>query len=459
MLESPEDQEIMLAATRDVPDLDEHNSDTPLLAIVRLLWVHRIWLGKVVLVGLLVSAVITLLVPASFEGTVQLMPPDNSANSGMAMMGLMMGGGGAMGGASGGLASGLGELLGGSKQGTLFIGVLSSRTIADRIIDRFDLRKVYWRKTYLSTRKQLASNTEISEDKKTGIIKIVVSDHDRVRATAMAQAYVEELNRLLAQVNTSSASRERAFLEQRLSMVHQELQDSAKELAQFSSRNSTLDPQAQGKAMVEATVVLQGQLIAAQSELSGLEQIYTSDNVRVRSLRAHVAELQSQLNKIGGKNYTGSSTLDPDALYPSLRQLPIMALQYAELYRRVKIDETVFELLTKACELAKVQEAKETPSVKVLDAAQVPEKKSGPPRTLLTLLGGFLTLLFATCWVIGSELWSEVDPNEPHRKFLEQAWAEAKPFFREKRSHLFSGMSRIRGGNGSSRESSDGPQH
>jgi len=427
-LESSNDQDLALASgVQGSRDLERENGEPRLLVVLRLLWYQRVALAKAALVGMVITAFVTFLIPNTYEAGIQLMPPDSSSLSGgMAMLGLLMGQSdmGSTGSAAGassagsGIAGTVGELLGGQRPGALFVGILGSRTLADRLIDRFDLRKVYWRRTYVATRKKLNSNTIVLEDRKSGLIRIVVSDHDRVRAAAMATAYVEELNRLLGQVNTSSASREREFLEQRLNTVHQELQVSEKGLSQFSSKNMTLNPEDQGKAMLEAAAVLQGQLIAAQSELSGLEEIYTGENVRVRSLKAHVAELQQQINKVGGKDYAGATTLDPSALYPSLRQLPVLDLQYVELYRRVKVDETVFELLTKAYELAKVQEAKDTPSAKILDAARLPEKAAWPPRLWLTLGGTLLSFFLACCWIVGVERWSEVDPHQPYKAFL-----------------------------------------
>jgi capsule polysaccharide export protein KpsE/RkpR len=247
---------------------------------------------------------------------------------------------------------------------------------------------------------------------------------------------VDELDRLVGEVNTSSAHRERVFLEQRLVVVHKELQAASKDFSEFSSKNTTLDIKEQGKAMMESAAVLQGQLIAAESELSGLQQIYTSDNVRVRSLEAQIAEFKRQLDKLGGKDYTGSPSLDSDSMYPSIRQLPIIGLQYAELYRHVKIEETVFEILTEQYELAKVQEAKETPSVKILDAPKPPEKKSWPPRLLLIFVGGIIGLALASCWIIGGELWSEIDPNEPHKQFISQVMTEIRPLVGAKASRL-----------------------
>jgi uncharacterized protein involved in exopolysaccharide biosynthesis len=215
-------------------------------------------------------------------------------------------------------------------------------------------------------------------------------------------------------------------LEKRLAAVHTELDQASKELSDFSSRNATLDPQDQGKAMLESAAMLQGQLIAAKSELSGLQQVYTSENVRVRSLQAHIAELEHQLNNLGGKSYAGATTLDSNSLYPSIRQLPVLGRQYLELYRQAKVDETVFELLTESYEMAKVQEAKETPSVKVLDDARLPERKSWPPRLWLVLGGGLLGLLLASSWIVGAEHWSEIDPNEPYKSLLSEIMRDVR---------------------------------
>lgn len=443
-VESADERDLMMVPSIREDHLSGHR-DSPLVAIARLVWEQRRRLLRPVSAGLVLAALIALLIPNSYDATVRLMPPDNSDSMGLGMLGAIMGSSlGTSGGLGSSISGGLGELLGGQRPGTLFVGILGCRTVADRVIDRFDLRKVYWRKTYLAARERLASRRSIAEDKKTGIISITVSDTNPVRAAAIAQAHVEELDRLLAEVNTSAASRERAFLEQRLTVVHKELQDAAKALSEFSSRNTTLDPQEQGKAMVEAAAVLQGQLIGEQSELSGLEQIYTGDNVRVRSLKAHIAELQSELNKLGGKNYTGSTTLDPDSLYPSLRQLPVLGVEYADLYGRVKIDETVFALLTEEYEMARVQEAKETPSVKVLDAARLPEKKSFPPRTLLSLGGGLIGLFIGCCWIVGTEFWSEIDIDEPHKKLILEVRADLTSYFRSVSSWVSSFFVRFR---------------
>ena len=426
-------------------DLSTGNGEPRLIGISRLLWPRRAALAKAAFAGLVFASIVAVLIPNTYQATVRLMPPDSSSISGSsssALLGLVLGAPGGSGSSSsgGGLSGALGDLFSAQKPGPLFIGILSSRTISDHMIDRFDLRKVYSRKSYGAARQKLFSRVKFTEDKKSGLISITVEDRDRVRVTAMAQAYVEELNGLLSHVNTSAASREREFLEKRLTAVNLELQDATKSLSEFSSRNATLDPQDQGKAMLDSAAALEGQLIAAKSELSGLQQIYTGQNVRVRSLQAHVSELEQQLNSFSGKSYTGSTTLDPSSLYPSIRQLPVLGREYLELYRHAKVDEAVFELLTEAYEMAKVEEAKDTPSAKVLDAARLPEKPNWPPRALLALGGALLGVLLAIAWILWATHWANLSPNEPYKAFLDR---EVLPSLRQKVSPVHRAWQRI----------------
>ena len=179
--------------------------------------------------------------------------------------------------------------------------------------------------------------------------------------------------------------------------------------------------------MVEAAASLQGNLIAAQSELEGLRQVYTDGNVRVRAVRARIEELQKKLKQMGGAGPDSAlPQKDNDSLYPSIRQLPLLGVTYYDLYRRTVIQETVFELLTQQCELAKVQEAKETPSVKILDVATVPERKSFPPRLLIMLLGTFLSFVFGTLWIIARAGWENMDPQSPGKMLAHETYAKIR---------------------------------
>jgi uncharacterized protein involved in exopolysaccharide biosynthesis len=390
-----------------------------LVAYLRMVWASRWFLGKALLAGLVLGLLVAFLIPARYESTVQLMPPDSQSNSGMMMLGALAAKSG--GSNMGAVAS---DLLGVKSSGALFVGVLGSRTVQDRLIARFDLRKVYGLKLEMDTRKKLAERTSLSEDRKSGIITINVTDRDPQRAAAIAQSYVDELNQLVAELSTSSAHREREFLEGRLTAVKHDLDEASQKFSQFASKNTAIDIKEQGRAMVQASATLEGQLIAAQSELKGLEEIYSSNNVRVRSVQARIAELQRQLEKLGGstgaENEGGKS---PQASgYPSIRQLPILGVTWADLYRRTQIQETVYETLTQQYELAKVQEAKETPSVKVLDAAGIPERKSFPPRGLITIATGMAFLAAAILFLLARKQWNETDAADPTKLFAQEVF-------------------------------------
>jgi uncharacterized protein involved in exopolysaccharide biosynthesis len=378
------------------------------LPYLRLLWESRGFLFRVTVYAFLTSTVSALLMPVRFRSETRLMPPDAVSGPGVGLMAAMAGRAG-----TDGLAGLAGDLLSVKSSGALFVGILGSQTVEDRLIDEFQLKKVYHDSKVEDARKDLSAHTEISEDRKSGIISIAVTDHDPRRAAAMSQSYVSELDRLVAQVSTSSARRERIFLEGRLQHVKTDLDFAARNFSDFASKNTAIDIPEQGKAMVAAAATLQGQLIAAQSELSALREIYADNNVRVRTTEARVNELNKKLNEIGGAGTQGSK--DDNSLYPSIRKLPLLGVTYADLYRQTKIQETVYELLTQQYELAKVEEAKEIPTVKVLDSAIVPTKKTFPPRTLIVILGTMLGTTIAMTWVLAKTRWDAMDASDPRK--------------------------------------------
>ena len=385
---------------------------------LRLLWQNRRLLLRVWACSVVLGLAVAFLIPKRYEALERLMPPDAQSGTGQAMLAALVGA--RTGSPVGSLGALAGDLLGVKNSGALFVGILGSRTVEDRLIERFGLMQLYGTKRIEDARRVLAKRTDVTEDRKSGIITIAVTDEDARRAAAMAQDYVAELDRLVAQVSTSSAHRERVFLEERLVAVKLELDHAAHDFSEFASKNTAIDIPAQGKAMVEAAATLQGELIAAESQLRGLQAIYTDQNVRVRALQARVAELHAQLGKLGGSPSTGGTPevkSDP-SYYPPIRQIPLLGVTYANLYRQTKIEETVYELLTQQYELAKVQEAKETPSVKVLDVAVVPTKKSFPPRFLILCGFMFVGTLLASAFLLARNSWNAVDPQDPGKRFV-----------------------------------------
>jgi uncharacterized protein involved in exopolysaccharide biosynthesis len=413
----------------------------------RLLWNRRRFLAKVAGISLLVSLAIAFLIPKQYKSATSIMPPDQPNSSAM-MLAALAGHMGSL-GTLGNLA---GSLAGARTSTDLFIDLLRSGTVADHLIDRFDLQHVYRKRYRVDAAKHLAHITTITEDKKSGVITIEVEDTDKNRARDLAQGYLDELNRLVAQTNTSSAHRERVFIEQRLHSVQADLEDAEQKLSQFSSNNNAIDIKEQVRAMVDAGARVQAELIVEQSGLQSLRQIYGDGNVRVRESEARIASLQAQLNKMAGlpgPDASSSSTANsmagtpgtnassaPDAssspsansggagagheLYPPLRQLPRLAVPFADLYRRVQVQEAVFELLTQQYETARIEEAKDIPAVSVIDSPGIAEKKSSPHRLWVTLLLTFLCCAVASAFVLARHYWSAMSQTDPRRALAEE---------------------------------------
>lgn len=388
------------------------------------LWLQRSGIAFWALMGLLVAAPLAWRLP-KYESTAQIMPPDGG-NSGLAAMIPALT-------KAPGLAGLAGDLMGGKSSGAMFVKVLQSRTVADHMIDRFDLRKRYHMQYWEDAREKLSTRTLIADDKKSGVIAITVRDRDGDLARAMVNAYVEELDALTAKVSTSAARRERIFIEQRLAEEKKSLEESEQQFSQFASTNMALNVPEQTRVMVEAAARLQGELIATRAQLEGLKETYTPENIRVKSVQAHVNELERELAKMNGR--AGSSTNDPANPYPSVKNLPLLGVKWADLYRDSKIRETVVELLTQQYEIARIQEAKEIPTVKVLDPASTPEHKR--PSWLLILLGGAVMGGALAC--LGYFIkgwWERWDRDDPRRMLLAQVLKSGQGTANSVRSRL-----------------------
>jgi capsule polysaccharide export protein KpsE/RkpR len=379
----------------------------------RALWEARRQLLRAAGAGLLAGAALALLWPKSYESTTRLMPPDGGNASRMSLLALAAGNNPLLGTAAA-------DLLGARNSGALMIGIVRSTTLQDRVIERFGLQELYGTSHPEATRRRLAANVQAFEERRSGILVITVRDRDARRAQEMAQFHVEELNRLVAELSTSAARREREFIGERLEVVRRELEEASDALSKFASENVAVDIPEQARAMLQAGATLQGQLIAAQSELRGLEQIYTAQNTRVRALRARVGELQRQLEKLGGAEGAAG---EEHSLYPGIRELPRLGASYARLYRETRVQQSVYETLTAQYEMAKVEEAKEIPSVRVLDAPYLPSRHAAPSRLLITFAGLVLALAFAGSWVLGRTAWELAEEGTPGKLLASEVLA------------------------------------
>ena len=395
-----------------------HEARANWVANVELLWINRRKLLRTALIAGAVSLAVAFLIPKRYESTGRIMPPDQGGG-GAALLATLAGHAGAGGGALGGLA---GSLLGSRNTSALFVDLLRSGTVSGHLLDQFHLQQAYKKRYRVDAAKYLAHHTTVVDDKKSGVITVTVEDRDPRLARDLAQGYLDQLNQIVTLTNTSSARQERLFIEQRLTSVQADLEHAQLALSDFSSSHTTIDIKEQTRAMVDAAARLQGQLIVSQSELGSLRQIYGDGNVRVRAAQARAGALQQELTRMSGTDAAlPDSTPQASAkdLYPPLRQLPRLAVPYADLYRRVRVQETVYELLTQQYEIARIQEAKDIPVISVIDTPGLPEKKSFPPRLFVTLLLTLLSVTAAAALVLVRERWSRVSASDPRRLLFE----------------------------------------
>jgi capsule polysaccharide export protein KpsE/RkpR len=422
-----------ISAPRPAPAVNSQETPAHWAVRATLLWRHRRILVRVTAISLVVSLGIAFLIPKQYKASASIMPPDQQS-SGAMMLAALAGHGGL--GSLGSLASGL---LGGHTTTALFVSLLQSGTVRGHLIDRFNLQHVYRARYRITAAKRLARRTKISDDKKSGVITIEVEDTNPVRARDLAQAYLDELNKLVNKTSISAAHQERIFIEHRLHDVQNDLERAQLELSEFSSRNSTVDIKEQTRAMVDAGARVQGELLVQQAGLQSLRQIYGDGNVRVKETQARIAALQQDITKMTGSSApllaagsgvgdASDASADKGELYPPLRQLPRLAVPYADLYRRVKVQEAVFELLTQQYEMARIEEAKDVPAISVIDAPGIPEKKSFPPRLILAGVLTFVAFAVTAALILLREGWSKLNADDPRKTLA----AEIAPIIRRR---------------------------
>jgi tyrosine-protein kinase Etk/Wzc len=344
-------------------------------------------------VVVLTTLLVSLMLPKIFESTATLLPQLDS-NSGLGM--------------------GLGSLLSSSVAGTaaqslgislpgapatpadVYRAMLKTRVMADEVIHKFNLMEHYEKETMQDTRLALERATRIVVSKEK-VIKVTVEDKDPQLAADIANFYVSNLDHLNQTLSVSKARENRKFIEQRVAETKHELVKVENALKEFQTQNRTVAIEAQSKAMIEATAMIQAQIMAQEVQLQVMGSYLSANNPEVAPVQSSIIELRKQLQTIEtGKS--GKERLPGDRLRPAITSVPTLALEYGRLARDLKIHETLYALLISQYEQAKLAEARDTPTVQVLDPAIPAELKSRPKILLNLLIAGVLSLLIAIFW-------------------------------------------------------------
>ncbi len=382
------------------------------VSILDLLWV-LFGRRQALLIGTASFTVLALLtalpLPNRYTATTVMLPPqqDNSmeaallsqASSGLGMLGS--------------LAQ---QTLGLKNPNDMQVALIQSRTVENALVHNFDLLNVYHDKRESDARKDLERNTSIDSGLKDGLIRISVTDRSPERAAEIANGYVDGYKKLSAGLAVSEASQRRLFFEQELAKESDKLADAEQALANVEQRTGLIEPQGQATAVIQSVAALRSQIAAKQVQIGGMRKFAADQNPDLQIAEQELAGLRQQLAQMG----TDTNTTQSGEFLMPKGTVPQAALEYARRLRAVKYQETIFTFLETQFELAKMQEAKEGSVIQVVDPAVPPDKKSGPPRTLIVFGGLIGGLLLTSLWIFFTETVSLARKDPQSRELLDR---------------------------------------
>lgn len=368
--------------------LSQRQTEFTLLDLTDLLVQHKRFITRFVIIAIALAIVVALILPVEYEGNVALMPPAQHSSLGAALMGQM--------GAMGSLAS---LVTGGGvsikNPADMYVALLTSRSVEDAMIHRFGLMSEYHTKRMSDTRKALERCTKVIAGSKDGLIRVTVEDPNPKRAAEMANGYVEEFRKLSASLAITEAARRRLFFQEELDQTKSKLTAAEEAMRKTQQSTGVLQIDSQARALIETAAVLRAQVVAKEVEIQGMKAFAADDNPQLVLAKQQLAALQSHLEQIAGsKDDSGSD------IVLSKGRVTEQGMEYLRKLRDLKYQETVYELLAKELEIAKLDEAREGEIVQIVDPAVVPDTKSSPHRTLLVVGTALLAFFFAAFFVV-----------------------------------------------------------
>jgi len=394
-------------------------TEVSLLDIAVLLVGHKRFIARFVLGAAVLTTVVAFLLPIRYEAQVVLLPPQQNSSLGSALLGQI----GNM-GSLGSLASMASGGLGLKNPADMYVSFLTGQTVEDAVIQRFGLMAEYHKKRMSSARKKFESLTTVVAGTKDGLIRISFEDRDPKRAAELANGYVEEFRKLSATLAITEAARRRLFFEQQLRQAKDNLTEAEEAMKKTQQSTGILQIDSQARSLLESAAILRGQVVAKQVQIEGMRSFAAEDNPNLILSKQELAALQSQLQQLSGAQHDAGSDL-----MLSKGSVTEAGLEYIRRYRDLKYSETVFELLAKEFEIAKLDEAREGSIIQVVDAAVPPDKRSSPQRTLIVIAVTILSFFVAAFWVFLRESLArafELPENRQRLETIKRLW-KAKP--------------------------------
>jgi tyrosine-protein kinase Etk/Wzc len=357
------------------------------------------------ILGLFLGMIVVLLMHPTFTAKAVIMPPQQGQSSAAMVTQLNS------------LASltGLGNGSSMRDPNDLYLAIVQSDTVADALIKRLGLEAVYKTQKLSQARTRLAANSKFVSEKG-GMISITVKDEDPRRAADIANAYIDELHSINSRLVIGEASVRRNFFGQQLALEKDRLTDAEIALQQSEETTGAISPMGQTGVVIQQVAQLQSQIISREVQLDALRTSSTDQNPDVVRLTSEVAGMREQLDRLE----SDQKHHNPGDISLSSRSLPAYQIAYLRKQRDVQYHTLIFDLIARQFEAARLDEAKASPVIQVLDPAQPPDKKSGPFRALWTLAGGFLGFFFGCVRVIGSYVVARVEADPARADRLSQ---------------------------------------
>lgn len=360
---------------------EPHPAEFSLVEILIVFAKHkRLIIGLPVVVGI-VALAISLVLPNVYSASTKLLPPQQAQSGAAALLSQLGGAAGAVAG-----AAGL------KNPNDLYVGMLRSRTVADRMVKRFDLMKVFETDSLELARKRLEANTSVNSGKD-GLITIDVEDRDKKLVAPLANAYVDELLKLTSVLAVTEAAQRRMFFGRQLEMSKENLAAAEMALKGALDTHGVISVDSDSRAIVETVGRVRAQISAKEIQLNSMQAFVTTSNPDYKRVQQELNSLREELSKL--ENGRPAAAVAPGATADKQA-----GLENIKILRDVKYNQMLYELLAKQYEVARLDEAKDTAIVQVLDSAVEPERKSKPKRAMIVLVTVALAFLAALMWAI-----------------------------------------------------------
>lgn len=379
----------------------QQNDEINLLDYLIVLAKRKRLIIGITLSAAIITAIISLITPPIYKAETKILPPQQGSSSAAQLLSQF--------GGAAGLAGGD---IGIKTPADLYIGLLKSRPILDRIIDRVKLMELYNTKSRENARESLAGALKAQDDRKSGMITIGVEDKDPKRAADVANAFVEELRNFNKGLAVTEASQRRLFFEEQLKDTKDALIKSEESMKGFQERTGAIKIDEQAMAVIEGIAQLRAHIAAKEVQLKVMRTYATPQNPDIQRAEEELRGLREQLTRLEAKG----SGHNPDPLMP-IGRIPEVGTEYIRKLREFKYNEALYEILLKQYGAAKLDEARDAAIIQVIEKAIPPEKRIKPKRRQMVMLAtfvGFFLSVFAAFFMEYIEK-SSKDSNNKER--------------------------------------------